>query len=775
MSDEYGANHQKIELGSHPQVQENRPWLMTIFWQTFALLWLVPIAALLYLNISGYVIGASAWCPAGQCWINAFNFVSAVPQNKMRGFDHESHNLLGGLQFVAKALEVWFGIIAAALIYLVTMRFAGTKEGLPIGYLTRPLEFADVVGLFDKLFWFTGPTPFGIKSQGEKRVGRRVWALITLSVFLCILINLMGPATAVLVIPSLQWVTTPQVGNRMFVNLNANSPPKIGLESWTWWDSANCNEHDFRTHNYSCNLEPLGVALDTWIDSALAGSGNTGSGYTTQSGLVFSINQTEKVSTKNSLEQFKATSKAHLSDLVYWAPSRQIISNLSVDQNVIAQLSRGFSVNAVERQTDNWVYFPDPIDTYVEYNKSLELSIRRNGPIAGAVMNKITRYNDYGRWTVDVDAHRQIRCYTWYDLFFYPLAEGSSYGNYTKCIRLGKGWSDLNKKASFSAPGAYDAVSEKQGPGVDVDIYSSDRAVFLPNGTLPSWLPAACLSDESRNGSLLNQTHCDWKRLFATDPTSPVANRTENVTTIEMNYQDGKSSVMLVVDFVSYLAFTTYQLDPFLFSNPASYVQTADLPSYGTSFHVDPTWVLTGWSVGEGGSLFANRTSTNLLLDVMGRLLADPYDNVQIGLAEGDYKIDYLSFLPVMQTLSLIDHSTVGTSQTHITDHAHPLLQRNAQMYVWAYSLGSRTSYLGAAVAIAGALVVLWQFVLGFFDRRRYRSPTQLLVACLEHCPRGEFAGKDHDEKEMARVRFHIRDDVSRVGKYSFYEANSSD
>jgi hypothetical protein len=147
-----------------------------------------------------------------------------------------------------------------------------------------------------------------------------------------------------------------------------------------------------------------------------------------------------------------------------------------------------------------------------------------------------------------------------------------------------------------------------------------------------------------------------------------------------------------------------------------------------------------------------------------------------MGLGDRDFKIDYVSFLPIMHTLSMIDHSTTPVPEgTKTTDEDHPVLVRNGRMYVWAYGLGSRTSYLGAAVAIAGVLVVVWQFFLGFIDRRRYRSPTQLVVAALEHCPRGEFEGKQHDEKAMARVRFHIKDDGSHTGKFSFYDAAPSD
>jgi hypothetical protein len=137
LSEDAGKRPQ-IELGDHTPMMKPRKWLATAIWQIFSILWLVPVVVLLYLNFTEYVIGASAWCPGGHCYLNAFNPVTAVPQARAKEFDKESHNLLGGLQFVAKGLEVWFGIIAAALMYLVTMIAAGKREGLPVGYLTRP-------------------------------------------------------------------------------------------------------------------------------------------------------------------------------------------------------------------------------------------------------------------------------------------------------------------------------------------------------------------------------------------------------------------------------------------------------------------------------------------------------------------------------------------------------------------------------------------------------------------------------------------------------------
>lgn len=60
-SDMDTAYRPKIELGDHPQLSQKRGIITTFVVQIFALLWLVPTAALLYLNFSGYVIGATAW------------------------------------------------------------------------------------------------------------------------------------------------------------------------------------------------------------------------------------------------------------------------------------------------------------------------------------------------------------------------------------------------------------------------------------------------------------------------------------------------------------------------------------------------------------------------------------------------------------------------------------------------------------------------------------------------------------------------------------------
>ena len=325
----------KIELGNHPQLAKKRGWIATIMWQIFALLWLVPVVALMYLNFTEYIIGASAWCPGRDCWLNTFNPVTAIPAERAKKFDEESHNLLGGLQFVAKGLEIWFGIISAAVMYLFTMKLAGEREGLPIGYITRPMEFADPITLLDGLLWKTGPSPFGMKSAAEKRVGRRVWTLVIISIFLCLLINLMGPATAVLVIPALQWLEMPKVGSQVFQQMNSAQPPQTSADSWFWnslkapnQDIQYCTEANFAAQDYSCTLTPYGNDMDTWLTTYQSSAGVTG--YTNHEELIFSANITSDAVSDNVLNLLvdRQKGKAIYGNVVWWTPLRQMVSSL---------------------------------------------------------------------------------------------------------------------------------------------------------------------------------------------------------------------------------------------------------------------------------------------------------------------------------------------------------------------------------------------------------------------------------------------------------------
>ena len=143
---------------------------------------------------------------------------------RMHQLDQNDHNALGALQFVAKALEVWFVFVATSLVYNVAMIVASRAGGLPIGYLMIHLEFTDLRNLIDPLLWTT-PYPSARTIVGKRRLMFKLYDFAVFAAFMCILANLMGPATAVLVLPTLQYKDTANQRMQQFQKLGLSTPP----------------------------------------------------------------------------------------------------------------------------------------------------------------------------------------------------------------------------------------------------------------------------------------------------------------------------------------------------------------------------------------------------------------------------------------------------------------------------------------------------------------------------------------------------------------------
>lgn len=649
----------------------------------------------------------------------------------------------------------------AAFVYLMVMHFASKPDGLPIGYMTRPTEFAELISLLDPLLWRTGPSPFASDPR-DKRVGRRAWLLIVLSVVLCLLCNLMGPATAVLAIPSLDWINTPRVGNLRFLESNAAEPPALG--SWYTSQAAfTCEPDQFLSRDYSCAVDSIGSSMDAWLESYLSSHGTMG--FTTAWDLTFNVNGTSRRQTGKSKEE------GIKKDYVYWVPSRQMLWNLTNDLLATKNLAQGYTISQLRE--DDAIQSSD-FESYVEYNRSVQLQIQRKGPVTGFIANWAYFHEKSDvkplPWTINVDDNRQVRCY----FGIYCTEDDVCF---TKCIQKGSGWGGLNKRANFFVPKAYDSEQEvsKQTQikalGVQVDIYASDHVGWLKINEFPPWLPQHCLNA----GDVTRPNTCNWDRLFSPRSVpSQVADRAQNLNTVEMYISNGDGhEVMLVHDFVAFNDFATYEIDPSPLSNPSGLVHLNNLPldpiTRSENIHVDPNWVLAGWSVANGQSIGLGRTSGTTLLRTMKSFYNNGYD-ATVNLANDWNYLNLpslIGFVPIAQSLSLIDHKTQLITSSTQPDSEHPQLYRTAHMYVWGYFMASRTAILGVVVTSAGCIVVLAQLYLGFKDRRRYRSPTQLLVAAMEHMPQGEFEGKRHDEKAMARVPFHVSECDKKVIRFS--------
>ena len=157
-------------------------------------------------------------------------------------------------------------MIASALLYDVAMIFARSPGGLPVGYLLTYLEFSDVKKPVNPLLW-TSALP--LRQNPSPRYRRRgVTKLLLLALqaaFLTILTNLMGAATAVLLIPSLQWVKTEQIPQQRFDGLALAQCPQ--------GDSVfpgSCSDAQLSAGKFSCTSNIYGPSLDEWAATALS-------------------------------------------------------------------------------------------------------------------------------------------------------------------------------------------------------------------------------------------------------------------------------------------------------------------------------------------------------------------------------------------------------------------------------------------------------------------------------------------------------------------------
>lgn len=217
--------------------------------QTFTLLWLAPVIKILILNFKEYIIGASVWCPFNICRTDALSYRSAIGLHWQAQMRSQDRDFLGVLQFIAKAIEAWFMFIATGLIFDIAMLLAKQPQGLPLGYLLTHLQFADVRNIFNKAFWRSMRLPrksstVPVNAQLRSRIARiqmvrwrpktvnlPLGLFVLLTFILTIISNLMGPSTAALLIPTLQWRSFPVEGiSRRFAGMNSAQMPKSNEE-----------------------------------------------------------------------------------------------------------------------------------------------------------------------------------------------------------------------------------------------------------------------------------------------------------------------------------------------------------------------------------------------------------------------------------------------------------------------------------------------------------------------------------------------------------------
>lgn len=712
---EVHAYTESITESPQPEKKKNkRRWPLS--WHTlshvFGLLWMAPIIALLVLNFKQHVIGASIWCPKEKCNAEAYgDAANAIA--KANKLDREDHDILGALQFVAKALEVWFIAVATALLYDVALYLAKQEGGLPISYLLTHLEFGDIRNLLNRLMW-TSPITHDNLIPTHKPAGTwKLYMFAGLASFLTILANLMGPSTAVLVLPTLQWVDTDKTPAQRFISFKAQDAPTAPA-------LPGCNSTQLEGRNYTCTSALYGASMDSWfaqVQSTLAQDRQV------YGGLNFAITQESSV-------DFTANLSTP-GDLI-WIPTRQVLRDLSEDALLLGHQLFGGEAN----QTDEIRAAKNTKHT--SFNNSLETILQREGPSIG------TQFDcQLGNVTVKVLAgDRRVRCFQNYTT--------DQNTNYTKCYQEGTGWGGPSAFAQFTLGGESFPSNESS-----VEIFSSNKATYF-NGT-----------DDFGSGiekCLGENIDCDWDEIFEAKVEPQLANSTVNPLVIEYLSPKAVGNKRLYCESITYNAFPTYSVDTSSSANPLHLANMNDLPSETkksfnkTTLAVNPDWVLAAWSTANNGTIDDSR----LIGKELARVIADIYSSPpspEIFYQNDGFVLFYLYTLT--QTLSIINYdysNDTSPLSSNAAEEAQPVFKRWATLRVWAYGLRDRTSKLGLVVAVLGCICVILRAVLALALRIRHEySTVELLAAALEHQPTHEF---DHlsDESQMAKVRYILED-----------------
>ncbi|KAL8689573.1 MAG: hypothetical protein Q9224_004612 [Gallowayella concinna] len=694
-----------------PQRRRSRVFLHWLS-HIFSLLWIAPIATLLWLNYSKHVVGASAWCPGGNCNAEA-NGDNAI--ERATKLDRNDHNVNGALQFVAKALEVWFMFVATSLVYDMGIMFAKKGRGLPVGYLLTHLEFGDIRYLLSPLLW-TSPLPHrtGVPEKRTRIIKLYIFACVT--AMLTILANLMGPATAVLVLPTLQWVDTPRVLHRTFNSTCAMQAP-YGDDMFP-----DCSAAQLNAANYSCTKEIYGPSLDAWAAQSMAstrqatstsGDGTLVIGLSPEAALQFTINATAK-------------------EDVIWVPNRQVLREMSHD----FLKARGWYADRKKPE------YPDRV-----FNNSLQTILQRQGPSLGV------RENCYAGIVSDVnlDDGRWIRCYTGWTI---TLLDDTQY---TKCLRLALGSAERDNYSQFWLQNLDVNVAQRE---IGVETYFADKATYF-NDTedFGSGIKECLAGDDSE--------HCDWDKIFAAPLPDELTNTTVNVGVV--SYQvpgDNQTDGRVWCEHVVYQSFPTYSIDTSPRSNGQNLVMLNDLPKVdkeAVPLVMNPDWYLAAWSVNYNSTLEGERP----IVRELSRVIPLVYEEGMISLSGAQFGL--LHAYALGQSLSMVTYYTYDAPggggnldskavQDAIKDKEHPVFQSYATIHVWAYGLSGRTSKLGVAVVVLGAACVIARFAIGLATGVQERSTVEALAAAFEHCHQGEFDGLE-EENHLAKVRYRVVED----------------
>ncbi|PGH02537.1 hypothetical protein GX51_04563 [Blastomyces parvus] len=703
-----------------------------LLFDLFCISWLAPTIILLYLNFSSWIIGSGVACRLPS-YKDDCNIWARVPL-QLAKLDEKDHEILGSLQIVAKALEVWFTIIAGSLILDLAILLALSKMGLPMGHFMTYLEFSSVTILWNPTFWASSRGEVG-KSPWYKPPKLWLWAFLGFAVLLCATCNLMGPATAVLAIPTLGWSELNLRSDLALLDIPSHEPPSR-IDSIPITSDSGCRSSDLQAGNYSCT-DYFSSSVDELSAALWARSEWRQEGFPTMSpmipfmSLTFTVNETDAI---DGIE-------------IDWMPSRFMLRQMNNEyiELWISRASPNFTI------ADDFLGAEWPLDRglYNHYTNSLDVEMLSYGPILGvrnlcSTAANITEFN--------VGPGKPVRCYT--------RTSTSSPNTFRyHCIRLTSGQNDWANVEHYSH--ANFTLRANSQIRTDINVHSADKAFKIPSKY------AHCVWDHERSD-------CDWDSLLSTKPNTGNWDQSVHFTEYKIpDWDPARYTVMCQTEFYVTMADYIMEVSPNKINTTVVNTETR-LEARSINVHAD--WALTAWSVARGNTINATRQADNNLLESLLPLVQTPPPKTQDEEDAFETRWFYDQHKTMtLQIVSLIGHTSTPDKRLVADASAgsnpyRPLLTKMRKFRVWSYGQESRTFRMGAAVSIFGCLCVIARTIISLVYRLPQPSTLEVLTAALRYEYKGDLDDAER-ESHRARIPFgYARDPADARKKAAFRE-----
>uniref|UniRef100_A0A093Y158 Uncharacterized protein n=1 Tax=Talaromyces marneffei PM1 TaxID=1077442 RepID=A0A093Y158_TALMA len=546
------------EQGVPDKPRKKAHFLITIALQSLSLLWIAPVVAVLVLNFHGWIIGASLACGIRGC------NVGYGDSNELQRFSDQDQNIQSAFQLVAKAVEIWFGVIAGSLVYDVTMHLFSTRDGLPLSYLSLPLSLSPGT-LLETSFWTnTRPT----RSESWTKWSKWIPGLFALFIVVMLIVStLMGPATAVLLIPTLGWKTVPQDRTLALSRINSADGPSAKNTLLL----NECSASQIAEGLYSCS--PSRPVLDLLFQNTVVNKDGAPP-VMTYANLPYLINTTD------------------LTGLTLYAPNGHALDALSNDwTDWYMSVSSGPDYEMVSY-----------LDSLTESDWKLMRNARqtqllRTAPASQAL--SICQSNTTS--IVHVGNDMAVHCYN---------IPNPDYYNGIRPFETTTPLPISDPESSCQSFGISISADANSSTTMQVDVYSADRAILLNTTTY----------------GCLNGANCDWNSLFAEEPDPAFRNQTINLQVTEYNLTGYPTAYCFTSAFARVPTYSYIPTNP---SNPsaASPITMDDSQFGGIDSYVhedpmilNPNWMLLAWSVDINGTVPHNSSAANILVSTYQKI-----------------------------------------------------------------------------------------------------------------------------------------------------------